>query len=64
MKPNEMNRGKRWPKQAESDLDDAKFAFSGNRFNLACFLAQHWAEKKPLKAISTLREQKKFGVIL
>ncbi len=45
MKPNELNEGKRWLKQAEKDLDDAKFALSGDRFNLVCFLAQQSAEK-------------------
>lgn len=45
MKPNELNQGKRWLNQAERDFDDAKFALSGNRFNLACFLAQQSAEK-------------------
>lgn len=45
MKPNELNEGKRWLDQAEEDLDDAKFALSGKRFNLACFMAQQSAEK-------------------
>jgi HEPN domain-containing protein len=34
---------KRWFLQALRDLDDAKFNFSGERFNVACFLAQELA---------------------
>ncbi|KPL03710.1 MAG: DNA-binding protein [candidate division Zixibacteria bacterium SM1_73] len=45
MRPNELTEGKRWLQQGERDLDDARFALSGNRFNLACFLAQQSAEK-------------------
>jgi len=36
---------KRWFLQALRDLDDAKFNLSGERFNVACFLAQQSAEK-------------------
>jgi len=36
---------KRWFLQALRDLDDAKFNLSGERFNVACFLAQQAAEK-------------------
>ena len=36
---------RRWFEQALRDLDDAKFNFSGKRFNVACFLAQQSAEK-------------------
>jgi len=37
--------GKRWLRQAERDLDDARYAFKGKRYNLTCFLAQQAAEK-------------------
>lgn len=42
MKENEY---KRWLKQAICDLEDAKFNFSGKRYNIACFLSQQSAEK-------------------
>lgn len=37
--------GKRWLAQAQRDLEDARFALEGGRYNLACFLAQQSAEK-------------------
>ena len=40
-----MNEAARWLAQAERDLDDARFAASGARWNLACFLSQQAAEK-------------------
>lgn len=39
------DEARRWLRQAERDLDDAEFAAGGNRFHLACFLAQQSAEK-------------------
>lgn len=35
----------RWLRQAEHDLDDARFVVSGERYGLACFLSQQSAEK-------------------
>lgn len=35
----------RWLNQAQQDLNDAKFNLSGQRYNVACFLAQQAAEK-------------------
>lgn len=40
-----MTEAERWLEQARRDLDDAEFAASGTRWNLACFLAQQAAEK-------------------
>ena len=40
-----MTEAERWLAQAERDLDDARFAASGSRWNLACFLSQQAAEK-------------------
>jgi len=40
-----VNEAARWLAQAERDLDDARFAASGARWNLACFLSQQAAEK-------------------
>jgi len=40
-----MTEAARWLEQARRDLDDAEFAASGSRWNLACFLAQQAAEK-------------------
>jgi len=45
MQPNPKAEGYRWWRQAERDLDDARYAFDGQRYNLACFLAQQSAEK-------------------
>ncbi len=41
----EEEEGRRWLRQAERDLDDARYAFNGERYNLACFLAQQASEK-------------------
>jgi HEPN domain-containing protein len=40
MKLEAGKEGSRWLKQAERDLDDARYAFTGERYNLVCFLAQ------------------------
>jgi len=45
MQPDLEREGLRWWRQAERDLDDACYAFAGERYNLACFLAQQSAEK-------------------
>ena len=45
MQPDLKREGLRWWRQAERDLDDARYAFAGERYNLACFLAQQSAEK-------------------
>jgi len=39
------SESERWINQALKDLDDAKFNLSGERYNVACFLAQQSAEK-------------------
>jgi HEPN domain-containing protein len=45
MKPSPREEGSRWLLQAQRDMDDARYAYDGKRFNLACFLAQQAAEK-------------------
>ena len=45
MKKSKVYEAKRWFLQVQRDLDDAKFNLSGERFNVACFLAQQSAEK-------------------
>jgi HEPN domain-containing protein len=40
-----MSEAKRWLEQARRDLDDARYAAQGARWNLACFLSQQVAEK-------------------
>lgn len=40
-----MTEAARWLEKARRDLDDARFAASGSRWNLACFLSQQAAEK-------------------
>lgn len=37
--------GRRWLEQASRDLDDARYVRDGERWSLACFLAQQCAEK-------------------
>lgn len=45
MRPIPKQEGYRWVQQAVRDLDDARYAFAGQRYNLACFVAQQAAEK-------------------
>jgi len=45
MRPISEQEGQRWLRQALRDLDDARYAFAGQRYNLTCFLAQQAAEK-------------------
>lgn len=45
MKHDSLAEGQRWLRQADRDLDDARYAQVGGRFHLACFLAQQAAEK-------------------
>jgi HEPN domain-containing protein len=40
-----MTEASRWLEQARRDLDDARYAAAGSRWNLACFLSQQSAEK-------------------
>ncbi len=40
-----MTEAARWLEQARRDLDDARYAAAGARWNLTCFLAQQSAEK-------------------
>lgn len=35
----------RWLRQAERDMDDARFTLGGDRYSLTCFVAQQAAEK-------------------
>jgi HEPN domain-containing protein len=43
--PDSAAEGVRWLRQAQQDLEDAKFTREGARFNLSCFLGQQAAEK-------------------
>ena len=45
MRPEPLNEGKRWLRQAEEDLSDARFLREWERYHLACFMAQQAAEK-------------------
>ena len=40
-----LAEGARWLRQAEQDLDDARYLKEGGRHNLACFMGQQAAEK-------------------
>ena len=43
--PDYLSEGARWLRQAEQDLDDARYLKEGGRHNLACFMGQQAAEK-------------------
>lgn len=46
MNPDAAEEGRRWLRQAEQDLDDARYNLEGDgRYHLTCFLAQQSAEK-------------------
>lgn len=45
MRPDPIREGKRWLRQAQQDLDDARYNQSGKRYHLACFLSQQASEK-------------------
>ncbi len=45
MRRKPVEEGRRWLAQAEADLDAARYNFDGERFYIACFLAQQSAEK-------------------
>ena len=45
MNPDAMGEGRRWLRQAEQDLDDARYNLEGKRYHLVCFLSQQSAEK-------------------
>lgn len=47
---NSKSEAERWFRQSEHDLDDARYARDGKRWNLACFLTQQAAEKA-IKAV-------------
>ena len=43
--PDYLSEGARWLRQAEQDLEDARFLRENGRHNLACFQGQQAAEK-------------------
>ena len=45
MNPDPMVEGARWMRQAEKDLEDAKFLQEGKRYNMVCFMGQQAGEK-------------------
>lgn len=45
MRKTPESEASRWFRQSELDLEDARFASSGRRYHLSCFLAQQSAEK-------------------
>ena len=60
--PDYLAEGARWLRQAEQDLDDARYLKEGGRHNLACFMGQQAAEKR-LKLICTTNGWKTSGGI-
>jgi HEPN domain-containing protein len=55
-----MKRAEDWIKQAERDLEEAKYAESGGYYELACFLSQQCAEKA-VKGLLQFRGVEKRG---
>lgn len=45
MRPEPLHEGRRWLRQAQQDLDDARYSQAGGRYHLACFLSQQAGEK-------------------
>ena len=45
MSRDSKSEGARWMRQAEKDLEDARFLQEGHRYNLACFMGQQAGEK-------------------
>lgn len=45
MKGDRRSEANRWMRQADRDLDDARFIKKGRRYNLACFVSQQAGEK-------------------
>ena len=45
MRRSSKSEAERWIAQAKRDMDDARYNYDGNRFNVVCFLAQQAAEK-------------------
>ena len=45
MSRDSKSEGARWMRQAEQDLEDARFLREGDRHNLACFMGQQAGEK-------------------
>ena len=61
MKRDSLSEGRRWFEQSLRDLDDARFAGNGGRYNLACFLAQQSAEKALKAVLYASGEEKVWG---
>jgi len=55
-----LAEGARWLRQAEQDLEDAKYLKEGGRHNLACFMGQQ-RRKKLSKPICTTSGSKTSG---
>jgi HEPN domain-containing protein len=61
MKPDRLEEGFRWLRQAKRDLDDAQYNYDGERFNLTCFLSQQAAEKALKAYLYSLGEELVLG---
>lgn len=45
MTADRRSEANRWIRQADKDLDDARFVKKGRRYNLSCFMSQQAGEK-------------------
>lgn len=61
MQPDARREAGRWQEQAERDIDDARYCLQGNRFNLACFMAQQAAEKSLKAFLYASGEEEPWG---
>ncbi len=55
-----VDRSRDWIRQAERDLENAKYEFKGGYFEWACFLAQQ-ASEKAVKAVFNRLGLEAFG---
>ncbi len=53
MNPDATEEGGRWLRQAEQDLDDARYNLEGGRYHLTCFLAA--LSKNPVISVLSTR---------
>jgi HEPN domain-containing protein len=61
MRPDPVEDGKRWLRQAQQDIDDAGYNRAGGRYHLTCFLAQQGSEKALKAYLYAQGEERVWG---
>ena len=59
--PDYLSEGARWLRQAEQDLEDAKYLKEGGRHTLACFMGQQAAEMASIAYLYHKRVEDVWG---